>query len=390
MSDSRSGFQKFTDFIEQPLFLFAIGVLAGIMGLFFFAPILTVCGLCIVLAVHRSKIIGNWDVLPGQFCAYVTLSVITAVTLSLLNTAIQKKLEAGSKFPTPEEIASAVSKNLDKGSAPSDKGIGPAGMISLCCEIKNGQVAAIQENQTHTPLDNVHLSIMMFFPKADNPHSGPIGWQKEIELGTVRALLTTSIAAFPIPTDHDNMTFAIVMFTRYQTYTETIKVARQNNKKQYRADASFFGNGGDIPIFTRSNLLTIADSTPEPALTPTVAPPSPAVTGAAGSDFATVQVIRAKVTWDNLSASVHESRFRVKANFTVKSPVTLRLDFDREIASASAEFENTNGARPDYTEIASDHRTFTIQLKGDFTPLAPLIVTVTVDDGEPAQLQSIK
>jgi hypothetical protein len=90
------------------LFLFAVGVLAGIMGIFFFAPILAVCGLCKSLSVHRSGIIAHWSVLPSQFSAYGTLVIFIAVGLYFFNTAIQKRIGNAPQFPTANEIAAAV------------------------------------------------------------------------------------------------------------------------------------------------------------------------------------------------------------------------------------------------------------------------------------------
>src|SRR5882757_3678283 len=48
---------KWLNFIEQPLFLWAAGLLGGVLGLFIFTPILIVFGGCVLLAFHRAGVV---------------------------------------------------------------------------------------------------------------------------------------------------------------------------------------------------------------------------------------------------------------------------------------------------------------------------------------------
>ena len=45
------------EFIEQPLFTLAVGIVGGIVGLLIYSPVLAVCGLCVILAFHRAKVV---------------------------------------------------------------------------------------------------------------------------------------------------------------------------------------------------------------------------------------------------------------------------------------------------------------------------------------------
>jgi len=83
---------RLLDFIEQPLFLAAVGILGGLVGVLIYAPILAICGACIVLAFHRAKVVSGCPKLPVQVPAYVVLSLIVAASLYSLHSLIQRKL----------------------------------------------------------------------------------------------------------------------------------------------------------------------------------------------------------------------------------------------------------------------------------------------------------
>ena len=113
----------------------------------------------------------------------------------------------------------------------------------------------LQENQTETPLDDVHLSIIQDFPSAEDPHKGTVGWQKEIDVGTVRAKLTKGLAErFPIK-GQERIRFNIFMLTRLQSYRETIELTKQDDK-QYKAELHFYGSGPK-PLYTQTTSLNI-------------------------------------------------------------------------------------------------------------------------------------
>ena len=83
---------RILDFFEQPLFTLSIGIAAGTMGVLLFAPILVVCGVCILLAVHRAKLISGKPILRVQIPAYAVLSIVTALPLYGTHIFVQRKL----------------------------------------------------------------------------------------------------------------------------------------------------------------------------------------------------------------------------------------------------------------------------------------------------------
>jgi hypothetical protein len=104
--------KRILDFLEHPLFLAPIGILAGIVGVVFLAPLLLICGVCVMLALHRSELVADCSVLPSQFSAYVITGVAIVVLLSMVNTAIQTRetefegLLTPANEPTPDNICS--------------------------------------------------------------------------------------------------------------------------------------------------------------------------------------------------------------------------------------------------------------------------------------------
>lgn len=99
----------------------------------------------------------------------------------------------------------------------------PAGFISFLGQVINGAAPMIQINQTDTPLDDVRLIVTQSLPKSDSdPGPWPMGWQKEIEIGTCRAKLTIGLAdRFPVG-GQKWIRFDITMLTRLRTHREII------------------------------------------------------------------------------------------------------------------------------------------------------------------------
>ena len=83
---------RILDFLEQPLFTLSIGIAAGTMGVLLFAPVLVVCGVCILLAFHRAKLISGKPILRVQIPAYAVLSIVTALPLYGTHIFVQRKL----------------------------------------------------------------------------------------------------------------------------------------------------------------------------------------------------------------------------------------------------------------------------------------------------------
>ncbi|MGB7589857.1 MAG: hypothetical protein WBO19_01285, partial [Terriglobia bacterium] len=99
-------FQRLLDFIEHPLFLGAVFLVGGLVGMFFFTPILMICGCCILLAFHRAKVVEGEKPLV-QVAAYLLLFALTTGSLYEVGIIIRKKVPS---FPTNEELRQIVTK----------------------------------------------------------------------------------------------------------------------------------------------------------------------------------------------------------------------------------------------------------------------------------------
>jgi hypothetical protein len=75
-SSEKTSFQKLLRFFEKPLFTLPVGILCGLIGMFYYWPILIICGICILLAFHRAKVVSGKKH-AKQFTAYVLLFIIT-------------------------------------------------------------------------------------------------------------------------------------------------------------------------------------------------------------------------------------------------------------------------------------------------------------------------
>lgn len=74
--------------IEQPLFLTAFSILAGIVGLIYF-PFLAVVGLCIVVAFHRARVVEgySWKI---KLFSYATIFAVTLAGLYGVSVILKK------------------------------------------------------------------------------------------------------------------------------------------------------------------------------------------------------------------------------------------------------------------------------------------------------------
>jgi hypothetical protein len=120
----------------------------------------------------------------------------------------------------------------------------PAGFIMFLGQVINGFAPMLQENQTDTSLDNVRLQVTQVLPSKDAPNNdsewlnGVVLWQKQIEIGTCRAKLSTDLPErFPISGD-EWQTFDIWLLTRFQMYREIIKLTKKDNG--YAAELNFY------------------------------------------------------------------------------------------------------------------------------------------------------
>jgi len=119
---------RLLDFAEQPLFLWAMGILAGLVGLFIFTPLLTVCGICILLAFHRANVVRGATT-KVQAISYGLLILLTGAILLGTRYLIKENLP---HIPTASEIADYILKRLPRQTAgpepvtPTEHAAGPS------------------------------------------------------------------------------------------------------------------------------------------------------------------------------------------------------------------------------------------------------------------------
>ena len=70
----------FFDFVEHPLFLAGFSIVGAIVGVILYTPVLLVCGVCVLLALHRSKILQGRGTLY-QASAYGIVFLLSASLL---------------------------------------------------------------------------------------------------------------------------------------------------------------------------------------------------------------------------------------------------------------------------------------------------------------------
>jgi hypothetical protein len=110
---------RLLDFVEHPLLTLPVGILGGIVGILLYAPVLAVCGLCVVLAFHRAKVVSGESVWRVQIPAYVVLCGIVVLSLYALHNVIDRKL-ADSNVSLSKLVAQYVTQNLPGPSPPPE------------------------------------------------------------------------------------------------------------------------------------------------------------------------------------------------------------------------------------------------------------------------------
>jgi hypothetical protein len=100
------------DFVEHPLFTLPVGILGGIVGLVLYTPVLAICGVCVILAFHRAKVVTE-ESLWTQLLVYIVLSGMVVGSLWGLHLIIDKKLAEGNTSFS-QLVATAVAKILPK------------------------------------------------------------------------------------------------------------------------------------------------------------------------------------------------------------------------------------------------------------------------------------
>src|SRR5713101_166562 len=86
--DDKSTTQRLLDFFEHPFVWGPIGIVGGLVGLFFYTPILFVCGACLLLAFHRTKVVSDKST-RTKVIAYGVLLAVTSSGLYGIKMLIQ-------------------------------------------------------------------------------------------------------------------------------------------------------------------------------------------------------------------------------------------------------------------------------------------------------------
>jgi hypothetical protein len=80
---------RFLDFVEHPLFLAGFSIIGAIVGVFTYTPVLLICEVCILLALHRSKVLQRRGRLY-QATAYGIVFLLSATLLSGIDILVKK------------------------------------------------------------------------------------------------------------------------------------------------------------------------------------------------------------------------------------------------------------------------------------------------------------
>jgi hypothetical protein len=109
--------QRSIDFIEHSLFILVAGIVGGLLAGLLYTPAFVICGACIVLAFHRTKVVAGTSYLI-QVPSY--LALFATVTLSLLwvrNLALRKLAEENTAFA--QLVASIVVSKIPASPVPT-------------------------------------------------------------------------------------------------------------------------------------------------------------------------------------------------------------------------------------------------------------------------------
>jgi hypothetical protein len=90
--DTRSLQRRLFEWIEHPFVTLACGTICGIAGTLFYAPILAVCGACVLLGFHRANVVSGKRMVI-QILVYCLLAITTVGSLYGLRNLIQNKLQ---------------------------------------------------------------------------------------------------------------------------------------------------------------------------------------------------------------------------------------------------------------------------------------------------------
>jgi hypothetical protein len=103
-----TGFRRLLAFVEHPLSLTVFGIIGGIVGILFAIPVMLVCDGCILLALHRSRAIGDKSIRQQAIWYAATFVIIGGLCLWI------GQLLKNSAREAVMDIAAATSDRLTK------------------------------------------------------------------------------------------------------------------------------------------------------------------------------------------------------------------------------------------------------------------------------------
>jgi hypothetical protein len=185
---------RFVDFIEHPLFLAGVSIVGAIVGVFLYSPVLLICEVCLLLALHRSKILRGRAKLY-QASAYGIALLLTAPLLWGLDVLVKEpareylqQVTSGfrpqMKVPSGNVSATASSNSIN--SIPLPGGIFTSPALNRMAATAPTNVPTDQPSENQPPPNSIEAKLMRemrdrLTRDAGDPEkiSGDVQWMRD-------------------------------------------------------------------------------------------------------------------------------------------------------------------------------------------------------------------
>jgi hypothetical protein len=347
----RSGWQRFLEFVEQPLFLVVISIVGGIVGVILYAPVFLLCDACLLLALHRSKAVA--DKRFGINIAAYGIVFLVATTI-LFGVGALLRNSARNFIQT---LASAVAEKVKPGVPTQPATTGAT----------EGQKPP--ESHERTPTASEIAKEV---------------WNKAPQMPDISFTNKTSVLF------HHGLHTRAPHIECFNDKGEDLKTwdgpkVIDQDTIEYKWSAPVTGSctatgGGRYTVTPSSSKSTI------PALEPKQQP-APIVHGGTAEKVET-KVIRARrLTFSILDRSHPEPNLYILrielGTARVVSPARLTMEFDKDINDAEVEYRDAH-TKPTDLQTVIDAKAINITFDGEFRPQEPLILVVkAVEEVQP-------
>jgi hypothetical protein len=182
----RSGWHRFLDFVEHPLFWGPTGIVGGIVGLLFAIPVLLICDGCLLLALHRSNAIADKS-RKVQWSCYITLFVVAGTIFILvgtlvkqnartfaqeLETQISASVVVALRTTKPEVAPAPGPSSVASGHVPEASGThGGAGPSPPAAGIQHARIQIVDVQVTNLPTGEPAFNVF-YANRGDAPSKG--------------------------------------------------------------------------------------------------------------------------------------------------------------------------------------------------------------------------